>query len=330
MNMLSSNIYESVLLQPSKKHNELLIVSGYATAAMSFHHLNQLRELSRSVRVHLIIGMSKRDGIDLANHNTFVQLMNEEFEDSFICSYVHLDKPVHSKMYLWCTDSEPESAFMGSANYTQTAFYEIHKEILATCDEQQAFDYFHEIEKNTIFCNAHDIENHIPIFKAKKSKVIRGKASSANQELIDEDVVEGLPHVSVPLTDRSGKVQNSAGLNWAHRSTPGYNRNPNEAYIQLRPQIYRSNFFPMRGKHFTVQTDDNKHFVCTRAQKTEEGTAIETPHNNSLLGEYFRSRLGLANGEFVTVDHLNRYGRTNVDFFKIDEETYLMDFSKPH
>lgn len=327
--MITENLYNSILLQPSERHNELLIVSGYATAAMSFHHLNQLRELSRMTRIHLIVGMSKRDGIDLVNHNTFIQLMNEDFKDSFFCSYVHIDKPVHSKLYLWCTDKKPESAFIGSANYTQTAFYEIHKEILAGCDPQNALDYFNEIEANTIFCNAHDIENHIPIYKAKKSMIFRGEASSANQEVIDEDIVKGLPHVSVELTDRSGQVQNSAGLNWGHRSTPGYNRNPNEAYIQLRPEAYRSDFFPKRGKHFTVQTDDNKHFVCTRAQKTEEGTAIETPHNNSLLGEYFRNRLGLANGEFVTVNHLQQYGRTTVDFYKVDEETYLMDFSKP-
>jgi hypothetical protein len=48
---------------------------------------------------------------------------------------------------------------------------------------------------------------------------------------------------------------------------------------------------------------------------------------NSLLGEYFRNRLGLPNGAFVTKADLDRYGRTDVVFYKFDDEEYLMDFS---
>jgi hypothetical protein len=76
-----------------------------------------------------------------------------------------------------------------------------------------------------------------------------------------------------------------------------------------------------------VVTDDGKDFFCVRAQKDKEGQAIETPKNNSLLGEYFRYRLGLKNGEFITRTHLEKYGRTDVTFYKIDDEGYYMDFS---
>ena len=55
--------------------------------------------------------------------------------------------------------------------------------------------------------------------------------------------------------------------------------------------------------------------------------AITTPASNALLGEYFRNRLGLANGAYVTVADLRSYGRTDVTFIKIDEEHYYMDFS---
>ena len=77
--------------------------------------------------------------------------------------------------------------------------------------------------------------------------------------------------------------------------------------------------------HFTINTDDNKTLIATRAQ--QNGKAIHTPHNNSLIGEYFRMRLGLPNGAFVQKEDLIRYGRTDVDFYKIDDETYYMDFS---
>lgn len=48
---------------------------------------------------------------------------------------------------------------------------------------------------------------------------------------------------------------------------------------------------------------------------------------HALLGEYFRNRLGLANGAYVTAADLRSYGRTDVTFIKIDEEHYYMDFS---
>ena len=95
--------------------------------------------------------------------------------------------------------------------------------------------------------------------------------------------------------------------------------------MKVEANVQRSGFFPERGVHFTVLTDDGKVLICTRAQ--DHGKAIETPHNNSHIGEYFRRRLGLANGVPVSRLDLDKYGRTNVTFYKIDDETYYMDFS---
>ena len=62
-----------------------------------------------------------------------------------------------------------------------------------------------------------------------------------------------------------------------------------------------------------------------RAQ--DNGKAIETYGNNSQLGLYFRKRLGLPSGAFVTLIDLKKYGRTDVTFYKIDDENFFMDFS---
>ena len=55
--------------------------------------------------------------------------------------------------------------------------------------------------------------------------------------------------------------------------------------------------------------------------------AITTPLNNSQIGEYFRRRLGVANGAYISRIDLENYGRTNVVFYKLDEEQFYMDFS---
>ena len=66
---------------------------------------------------------------------------------------------------------------------------------------------------------------------------------------------------------------------------------------------------------------------CCRAQDGDK--AIETPHDNSEIGRYFRNRLGVPFGEPVERKHFEAYGRFNVRFYKIDEENFFMDFSKP-
>lgn len=127
--------------------------------------------------------------------------------------------------------------------------------------------------------------------------------------------------VILSLITRTGEPGVRSGLNWGQR--PG--RNPNEAYISLPSKIAKSGFFPLEKRHFTAITDDRHQLILRIEQQNNK--AITTPARNSDLGEYFRNRLGLANGAFVTRDDLEKYGRTDVVFIKLDEETYYMDFS---
>jgi hypothetical protein len=72
-------------------------------------------------------------------------------------------------------------------------------------------------------------------------------------------------------------------------------------------------------------TDDGRLMGCVRAQ--QGGKAIETFRNNSILGLYFRNRIGVRAGKKVSADDLHRYGRYDVNIFRIDNETYYLDFS---
>ena len=125
--------------------------------------------------------------------------------------------------------------------------------------------------------------------------------------------------VKVFLLDKNGDVQ--YGLNWGQRD----NRDPNQAYLQLTPDIYRGDFFPPKGKYFVVETDDNKTFIMTRAQK-EMGTALQIPDNNALLGEYLRKRLGVPSGNPITKEDILNFGLSEITFHKNDDMHFLMSF----
>lgn len=134
------------------------------------------------------------------------------------------------------------------------------------------------------------------------------------------------PCETIPLTtgkNETERVPYTSGLNWGQR--PG--RNPDQAYLPLPSRIQRSNFFPPPGQTFTIITDDDQVWVCARRQAN--GKAIHTISDNSIIGSYFRCRLGLQSGDLVVLTHLLKYGRTSVELYKVKDFEYVLDF-KPY
>jgi hypothetical protein len=134
-----------------------------------------------------------------------------------------------------------------------------------------------------------------------------------------------LDYITLSLTTkRHGRhiVPSVSGLNWGQR----YSRNPNQAYISIPKHVQESVFFPERGVRFLVKCDDDFEFWGVRAQ--EHGKGLHSLPQNSILGEYFRTRLGLPSGSFVTITHLLDYGRTTVDIYRRTDGSYYLDFAQ--
>lgn len=326
--MIIDKLFDTLLVNPVSKDgaNKLYIVSGYATSAMAFHHLDSLRQKGIEIKVELIVGMCGQDGLSESNHKGFQQVMQNDFAGSFDCSYLVNTIPVHSKVYAWYRGNSPICAFTGSANYTQKAFGKYQREAMTASDPAAGLQYFNSLIPKTIYCVHPEAEDFVQIYNDKYFARQRREAAQQENQNVPASTLHtlaGLEFVRISLLARGGEVGRISGLNWGQRPR----RNPNEAYIGIPATIARRKFFPRRGEHFTVSTDDGKVLICTVAQDNDK--AIETPQNNSLIGEYFRNRLGLSYGAYVNLADLQRYGRTDVDFYKIDEENYYMDFSVP-
>ena len=270
--------------------------------------------------------MPIQDGISKKDHELFQGLASKPGNRSFSCRYVAYRPPVHSKTFAWYSGDTPKIAFTGSANYTQSAFNPARREVMVEHDAESSRDYFDLIRQDTIDCNDPQVQDLITVYKEPRYSI--RKASQVEQVEDDGDSdslgeLKDLPHQRVSLLDRHGELPARSGLNWGQR--PEVGREPNQAYIRLPRSIARTDFFPAVGSQFTVITDDDKTLICARAQAA--GKAIHTSLNNSHMGFYFRRRLGLPEGSFVPTAHVKRYGRTDVDFYKIDEETFYMDFS---
>ena len=118
--------------------------------------------------------------------------------------------------------------------------------------------------------------------------------------------------VKISLLARDGTLPARSGLNWGQR--PELNRDPDQAYLPLRKDAREEGYLPERGYTFTLVTDDNQALDCVVAQ---DGRKCQSTEDNSLLGSYIRSRLGVEPGSFLTNEDLIEYGRTDFTLIKI-------------
>ena len=317
--------FEENLITPFQDGSEtLLVVSGYASATMAHRHFQGIKQAeprrSSEFRLELLVGMCPEDGIARSTHEGFSGLSTGPYKEQFDCRYVVKGPPVHTKLYIWMSEEVPYKAFTGSANYSQRAFSPERREMLVDCAPKAAKRYFDHIRSDTLPCTDPLVSDLINIYDGPDISGWQTDAAGFNGDVSEAPAAEP---VQVSLLDRSGSLPARSGLNWGQR--PEQNREPNQAYIRVPLSIARTDFFPEIGRYFTLLTDDGEALVCVRAQ--QGGKAIQTPQDNSILGRYFRKRLGIPSGDPVTAGHLNTYGRNQIEFFPIDSETYWMDFS---
>ena len=304
--MLTESLFEKVLIEPISEFNPdtLNIVSGYASPSMVERHFRKLVELDFPLQVNLIVGMTRNEGISGARHKSFVDA-TQKF--NFDCRYIAYGNPVHAKVYTWMREEKPVLAYSGSANYTLTGFGDVQQEVLSTCNSTLAQHFYDVVWQNTVSCKDQNIVENIKLIDHSPRKF-----------------TPQLSSVELPLIDlKTGETHKKAGLNWGQR--PGRNRD--QAYIPIPSKIYNTNFFPPNKQRFKVLTDDGEEFEFTTAQ--QHGKALQTSDDNSLMGLYFRIRIGVDSGEFVKTEDLVKYGRTTVTMLKMDDTTYFLDFSVP-
>lgn len=318
--MYYSNLDKIVFFNPLNKGvNRLCILVAYATPNMASWLIKNIDEhLQEPIEISLIVGMVPYDGISISVHEGFKELLQEQLPSKisrFSCSYVYNNAPVQSKIYIWLKDDAPKMAFTGSVDFTQNAFSRRRRENLIECDPNEAYQYYCSVEDDSIYCNHAEIEDNIILYPTHP---ILDMENNPMESLSGSNIEKV---TLLLLSARTGETGKKSGINWGQRN----GRNKNEAYIPLPSNIAKSGFFPLNKQHFTVVTDDH-HQLILRVEQ-ENNKAITTPLSNAQLGEYFRNRLGVANGAYVTRADFERYGRTDVTFYKLDDEQYYMDFS---
>jgi hypothetical protein len=319
------NLFQEVLIEPVRKGaKELFVVAGYSSPAMVVRHFEELKKFSDGIKLDLQVGMVSKDGIPRSSLTGFQSLPRQINNGSVKCRF-NIGVPIHTKIYVWCDESGPTQAFAGSADYTQTSFgigseNLRQREVCVEVDPKEAFDLVIELSGDTVAVDDPRLKDLLPIIDV--SPVAFGAFMDEKSGIVLED--SDHQSVLLPLvqtTKNPGEVHNAgAGLNWGQRG----NRNRNEAYIPIPSKVRQDNFFPDKGVRFQVITDDGESFIATVAQQGDK--AIETPEDNSIIGTYFRRKLRIMPGDFVTTSALEQFGSTGVRLTRLTDDLYRLEF----
>lgn len=310
--MITENLYQKILIDPATNGcSELYIVSGFSSATFLSRNFDDLNEIDHNIKINLLIGMNQKRN-DHSAYLNIKKMLGDRFE-----GYYYSGTPqVHSKTYSWIKDGIPNMGFSGSANYSQYGFFSTKQQNqMASDDPIEIKNYFEILKDSSV-----RIEDYqVPQEDLIDVENIVGSIAPGKSEWIEYN-----KSVRISFLDKKGELPKKSGLNWGQR--PEHNRDPNQAYLPLRSDVRKEGFLPERAFTFTLITDDNISFDCTVAQDGRK--AIHSTKDNSLLGKYFRNRLSVESGSLVTKDKLIRYGRTDYLLKKLDDETFLLDFSK--
>lgn len=323
--MIIENLYPTTLIRPNSEGNanKLYIVSGYASATFARRHLVALREINKDFEINLIIGMPSAK----SDHLAFVAL-HDEFKDNFKGFYYRSNPPVHCKVYSWYHDDKPLIGYTGSANYSQYGFLS-HLQLNQLNEDNplEIKGLYDSLLLNSIF-----IPEHKPVVPVGHPLPHIGSVAPGAYKW-------EIPNkrVTISFLDNKGNLPQISGLNWGQRLSKRVNkktgeifwdkREPNQAYLSLKKDSRKEGFLPEIGFTFSLITDDGHSFDCVVAQQGRK--AIHSTNDNSEIGRYIRNRIGVPIGEPVKLADLERYGRTDYTIEKINDETFLLDFSPP-
>lgn len=335
-----TDLYNRALIQPAMQGaNRLMIVSGYATPAMASRLLTDLNsQVDHPIDIALVIGMTGKEGLSLQDHKGFIELQTVDKNSSIKVSYTTNDRSIHTKLYVWLNDETPVCAFAGSSNFTQNGFLigwrkQRHGELLVFANPHEAFSEYLRIESESLDSLHPDIDEEVVIRTRQASPVW---SVATTDEVSPSIELEGLESVLLPLValtnnTSTGTVRGEPhklwGLNWGQRN----GREKNQAVIPIPKRVWalNSEFFP-RGKpfdrpQFLLTTDDNKSLFMVVAEDGDK--ALHSVPNNSLVGEYFRHRLGVPFGEPIRLDDLKRGGSRFVKIYRTEDESYYLAYT---
>ena len=136
----------------------------------------------------------------------------------------------------------------------------------------------------------------------------------------------------ITLLTRAGLMHRTGGLNWGSNALN--HTRPYDSYIPIHIGFIRGNQGLIDRKVAHQVTIDFHWDDGTIMQGIFEGNGpdgypkqISSRPSKDVLGQYFRTRLGLPNNRRISLQDLKNQGRTTVTIIRLGQTSYSLDLS---
>jgi hypothetical protein len=282
----------------------------------------------------LLVGMAFYEGLT-SNKLTLLNNLSAKLENTGTGSgvFVSYNGKYHGKFYMFGS-GDNQRFYIGSSNFSRSGL-EGNIECTAVINEEpvkeklRAFVDYLFLEKNAVSILKADIV--VPgtsEYSSKLSLKTLDDLSRYDPATIDKSV---LPKFEFPLSRIADKEKSNLNVyfgkgRWSRVSDKVLARPWYEVELIANRKITSNPLYP-KGD-FTAYTDDG--FVMPMKTSGDYFKNIRSRGNLSILGQWIKGKLQKSHALLpltpVTQDTLDAYGSNSINFYKISDDKYYMEF----
>ena len=334
--MFQDKLYEEVFNRHLRNGcNQLDIMGGWVGPV-------PLADLaSTGLKCNVVYGCLQSGKVRREQHSAFLTTV----QSASMVNLYYKQHYNHSKIYLWKQDGQPVDALVGSANFSASGLESDGQEVLFSVSDStvlsQINDYVVAALADSKICDTS--YNRFTGASSQPSKV--------KQNQRDKVISVTPPHAAISLVIKKNstlQTHAAAGLNWGFESSGQLapKRQASDAYIPIRKAIVSQlpTLFPNGGLNPNLKKGQgHRNAIAVAEAIFDDGETMKISFegydhtqmvkqltsfpSKNILGKYLRRRLGVPEDKFVDLEHLNEYGRTNIEVSLLEEGIYYIDFS---
>ena len=301
----------------SIKADELNILTGYIGSSTIEEACNL------DIKINVVYGLARHSKLKKVFHSDLCKLQTKQTK--VYCPEILS----HAKIYIWKYRKEVVYVLNGSANFSRSGLETPLKEVLSEVHPasfKHFRDYFESIFQSSKLIDKIDFDK----FGANEDKFSDTMGNSTEGLVLDRNIC-----ISDSLYAKKSKI------NWGHGKAKNDKR---DGYIPIRVKdiINYPKLFPEKADNkglgykdnapIEILWDDGERMTALlEGNKTFKGlrypNKISSFRSKKTMGDYLRRRMGIPEGEFVTRQMFENYGRDNISISLLGEGVYFMDFS---
>ncbi|MDP4117163.1 MAG: NgoFVII family restriction endonuclease [Bacteroidota bacterium] len=331
---LGGNFLENVESE-FQSSDSVTIASGYVSLDIIkkfYHNFEKIADEGGQAR--LLVGMAFYEGLT-ANKLTLLNNLSAKLENTGTGSgvFVSCNGRYHGKLYRFGS-GENKRYYIGSSNFSRSGLAE-NIECTAIINDDlikkklgKFVDYLFLEENAVSILKADIIVPGTREYSSKISLKTLDDLSRYDPDTIDKTV---LPKLEFPLSRIADKEKSNLNVyfgkgRWSRATGKVLARDWYEVELIANRAITSSLLYP-KGD-FTAYTDDG--FIIPMKTSGDYFKNIRSRGNLSILGQWIKGKLQKSGVLIpltpVTQDTLDAHGRNTINFYKISDGNYYMEF----